>query len=1239
LLSVGAGDTDSAFSGQITGTGASSLAKVGTGTLTLTGTNSFSGPTVVDGGTLALGGGQAISDMSDVIVNAGGTLALLTSERVASIGGDGAVDLGANTLFLGTGNSSSTFAGVASGTGGITQTGSGTLTLSGANSYTGTTMISGGTLAFGASNVLADGSTLDLDGASADLGANSDAIGLLVARQSTVTGTGTLTASQYALQDSTVDANLGAGSLYTVTGNRLSTLNGTSAASTVETSGGTLQLGASDRLLDSATLYIDRGTVLDLSTFNETVGSVSLGGSLNGTGTLSAASIYSSGGTINANVAGGLLSTTSDPVTGASVTTLNGTAALTAAQVNGGTTLVLGADDRLSDTGNVTVAAAGTLDLGVHSDTVGSLLLLGTLDGSGTLSASAATLNDGTVNASLVTPTVDNVGGTSTLNGVLDSARVNVSAGTLQLGASDRFSDSAAVNVSGGATLDLGANSDTVAALSLAGTLNGTGTLTAASYALRGATVTANLGDGVLGQLSGTSTLTGTSAAQTVDVLGGVLALGASDRLADGSMVAVASGASLDLGTGDDTIGSLYLAGTLDGSGTLTAADYTLAGGTVNAGLGTGQLIQESGVTVLNGSSAAATVAITGGTLRLGAAERLDDTAAVAIGAGGTFDLAGLRETVGSVEGSGTIALGAGELVAGATNQDFVFSGALSGSGDFTKVGNGTAVLTGASPMTGAINIDAGTLLFAGSSAGSLRLRGGALTGAGQFGGNVALVSGTLSPGVAGQPIGSFTMNSLSASGGVFDADFGGAANAFASDQIIVTNNASLDGITVVPTALDPTNGYRLSQSYVILRAGSLSGTFDNGDAFAPVGNDADLRFRLRYDLSPDSVVLEVRKQIDFTLGLPANASPNQLAVGTALNGGAFTASEAFAGVLDAISAVPAAQRGRIYDWISGEAIADLTTSVSLAATDFVSLVNQRTMDSALRTTARPLSNGGERITVWLQGMGSEGSVAGTAGSARLENSNGGVAAGVDTRFGNLTVGVAGSRSDLDSDVRERLSSTKATLHQGGAYASFDDGRTFGSAVASYFTAKAATERSLSLGSGLPGVATGRPKLHGYAAGAVIGERVALGEGFRVAPQLGAAVTRTSRAAFVESGGAGLGLSAEREIRNLYQLDAKARFSYLSTAANRSIEPYASVGVRLNRGDLSALSDLRFTDAPEGTGAFTIRGARLDRTQGLFAAGIDAHPSRTVSLGAGFEADAGRREHEERLSFRGSLSF
>ena len=66
-------------------------------------------------------------------------------------------------------------------------------------------------------------------------------------------------------------------------------------------------------------------------------------------------------------------------------------------------------------------------------------------------------------------------------------------AGTLVLQGAERLADTGTLAVASGATLTLAAT-ETLASASIAGTLAGSGTLVAASYAVDGGTVSANLG-------------------------------------------------------------------------------------------------------------------------------------------------------------------------------------------------------------------------------------------------------------------------------------------------------------------------------------------------------------------------------------------------------------------------------------------------------------------------------------------------------------------------------------------------------------------------------------------------------------------------------------------------------------------------------------------------------------------------------------------------------------------------
>ncbi|MEW6156630.1 MAG: autotransporter-associated beta strand repeat-containing protein, partial [Verrucomicrobiota bacterium] len=133
------------FSGVIGESGgARSLTKAGSGTLIISGANSYSGSTTVSAGTLQLGASGSIPNGSAVSVS--GTLDLNDfNETIASLSGNGAVDLGSAFLTMGN-NSDTTFSGAISGTGGLIKQGSGALTLSGTSTFTGSTTINAGTI-------------------------------------------------------------------------------------------------------------------------------------------------------------------------------------------------------------------------------------------------------------------------------------------------------------------------------------------------------------------------------------------------------------------------------------------------------------------------------------------------------------------------------------------------------------------------------------------------------------------------------------------------------------------------------------------------------------------------------------------------------------------------------------------------------------------------------------------------------------------------------------------------------------------------------------------------------------------------------------------------------------------------------------------------------------------------------------------------------------------------------------
>ncbi len=773
------------------------------GTTLLNGTSSAA--TVnVNGGTLQLGNSDRLANGAALTVN-NGILDLVTfSDVVGTFNLSGGTLNGSGTLTAATYSLNGGTVNANLGAGILTQANNNTL-LNGTSASVDVNIV-GGALTLGASERLNNAAALKIAGGSLNLAGFNETVGTFAINTGTLDGTGTLTASTYALSGGAINGNLGAGVLTQIV--NTTELNGTSAAATVNITGGTLSLGADNRLSDSAAVTLSGVGIFNLASFNDTVGTFTLnGGTLNGAGTLTAATYSLNGGILNGNLGSGTLNQLSN------VTILNGTSSASTVNVTGGT-LTLGASDRLSDTATVTVTSA-ILNLGASNDTVGSFVLNGgTLNGSGTLTATTYNLNGGTVNANLGAGTLNQLTNTTTLNGTSGAATVNVNGGTLTLGAADRLSNSAAVTINN-AILNLGTFSDTVGTFTLnLGSLNGTGTLSATTYSLNGGTVNANLGAGTLSQLTGSTLLNGTSAASLVNVNGGTLTLGASDRLFDSAALTINSGI-LNLAAFNDTVGTFLLnSGTLDGTGTLTASTYTLNGGTINANLGTGTLTQIGNTTLLNGSSAATTVNVNGGTLTLGAADRLANNAAVTV-SNATLDLAGFSDTVDTFAmNSGTLN-GTGTLTAASYNLSGSTVNANLGAGILTQLAN-TTVLNGTSAAA-TVNVNGGTLTLGASNrlsdTAAVTVASAGILNLGAF--NDIVSSFTLNGGIL-NGTGTLTAATYSLNGGTVNANLGTGTLTHLSGTTLLNGTSAaatvnIDGGTLTLGASD-----RLSDSATV---------------------------------------------------------------------------------------------------------------------------------------------------------------------------------------------------------------------------------------------------------------------------------------------------------------------------------------------------------------------------------------------------------------------------------------
>lgn len=219
------------------------------------------------------------------------------------------------------------------------------------------------------------------------------------------------------------------------------------------------------------------------------------------------------------------------------------------------------------------VTNSGTINLGSANDTIASLVNTGTINGTGTLTATTYDLNDGSVlNANLGAGTL-NTAGQVTLNGTVGAGTVNVALGsTLDLGAPELILDSATVTVNG--TLNLNGGNETFA------TLLGSGTVKTNANQL---TVT-NAGG-----------FTGTLDAPNTSLSGGSISVGGGTTTTDSTTVddnlVVTGGGTLDsntitvnnTGVLDITNGSIIY-DTLNGVGPVGGMVNTGAGGFTNPG-------------------------------------------------------------------------------------------------------------------------------------------------------------------------------------------------------------------------------------------------------------------------------------------------------------------------------------------------------------------------------------------------------------------------------------------------------------------------------------------------------------------------------------------------------------------------------------------------------------------------------------------------------------------------------
>lgn len=837
------GGTNASFTFQGVMSGSGGLTKVGTGVVTLSGVNTYTGATNVNAGTLTMGAANTLASTTALTMAASATLNLNGNNlAVGSLAGAGNVTLGTATLTVGQNNSSTSYTGILSGTGGLTKVGTGTLTLGSANTYTGATTSNGGTLQMGVLNALAAGTavtvgtdaTLNLANFALTIASLSGA-GNVTLGSATLTVNGTTNTSYTGVMSDTGGLTKAGTSTLTLGG-----VNTYTGATTIN--GGTLQMGVASALAAATAATVGMGATLNLANFNLTVASLAGAGNV----TLGSATLTVSGTTSTSHT--GIISGTGGLTkAGTSTLTLGGVSTYTGATTINAGTLLIGVANALASTTAATVAASATLNLASRN------LAIGSLAGAGSVLLGTANLIVGQNNtATSFTGVIRDTGGlikvgtaALTLGGVNTyTGATTVNAGTLQLGVANALAAATVATVGAGATLDLANFALTVASLAGAGIVTlGSATLTVSgtvntSFAgvMSGTGGLTKAGTSTL-TLGGVSTYTG---ATTINA--GTLQIGVANALANTTAVTVAATGTLNLNGINLTIGSLAGAGNVTlGIATLTVGQNNSSTSYTGVLSGTGGLTKVGTGTLTLGRVATYTgaTAINGGTFTLGVANALAAGAAVTVGTGATLNLANFALTIASLAGAGNVTLGSATLtVDGTANTSY--TGVISGTGGLTKAGTSTLTLSGLNTYVGATTINGGTLTaglanalptasavtVAGGATLSLNnfnLQTGSLAGAGI----VDLGSATLTVGTAASTTFSGTIRGT---GGLTKAGTGtltvSGFNIYLGATTVNAGTLALGGGSALPngTAVTIATGATLNLAGNSATIGSLSG-------------------------------------------------------------------------------------------------------------------------------------------------------------------------------------------------------------------------------------------------------------------------------------------------------------------------------------------------------------------------------------------------------------------------------
>ncbi len=814
--------------------GAFGLTKTGTGILTMSGANTFTGAMTLNSGTVAVptvannGTASPLGDGSSLVFN-GGTLEFTgasgTTNRVVTLTGDGTVAIPSisNTL---------TLTGAISGSGSLIKTGAGTLVLTGVNSYTGPTLILTRSLMASSPGGSALPGNVTLG---SSLGDNAF-LRMGAANQFGPTSVLTFNHGNAAAKFELLGSN------QTVAGLSSDADDVASIIQNEENGNPTL-----------ATLTINNtGDHI----FNGIIRSFSGGGGAalnlvkNGSGTQEIRNTFAD--TLNfgtATINAGKLTFNLSGVTGS---------------LGAGTTIFVNAGGQLG--------LDGTWTMNRPITGAGSVMKLGT--GTVTIAGTADNTYTGatTVNAGTLVLNKPQGGGANNFGGAISGALTVSSSATVRLSASSQINDAAVVTLNGG-TLDLNGQSETVGGLAV----NGGNVIGSASGFL-----------GLFGHVTADASTNSTIAAR-VNLAVSSPGAARNFTVATGGTLTV-SGTVEDGFTGNAAnlvkagAGTLTLAGmnTFTGGVNIMVGTLAAAGGGDQTGrLGQGAVTVNASTTLRSdiGDSfgffggAPSVINVLGGTVTTGGAGNFRTTVPSLNLTGGTVTSAGGNTGDGS---SGVYSINSGSTVTtnasvttstinapsfglqspivftvadGSAATDLLVSSALTNvtyggaAGGVTKAGTGTMTLSGANTYTGATTVNAGTLVLSGSlpNNSAINVNGGTFLVNGSVG------AGSLTTVIVGGTV---------AGTGTINGTLSAAASSIVRVGDIGAGTLTVGTLSFGGAAASPSNVALASTGSVLSRLNvtTMGGLAANGGANS-----------VRLNLSGSTLALGLQVLIDYT--------------------------------------------------------------------------------------------------------------------------------------------------------------------------------------------------------------------------------------------------------------------------------------------------------------------------------------------------------------------------------------